>query len=113
MTPKPGLFLARVDAVPNPGAIVVDFAEGEARLSIVVTRRGDAIAAFRNRCPHAGYPMERPDGRMVIQEGRYLVCTAHGASFALESGACAGGPCNGEGLERFAVEVRDGGVFIA
>ena len=113
MTPKSGLFLARVDAVPNPGAIVVDFAEGEARLSIVVTRRGDAIAAFRNRCPHAGYPMERPDGRMVIQEGRYLVCTAHGASFALESGDCAGGPCNGDGLERFPIEVRDESVFIA
>lgn len=113
MTPKPGLFLTRVDAVPNPGAIVVDFAEREARLSIVVTRRGDAIAAFRNRCPHAGYPMERPDGRMVIQEGRYLVCTAHGASFALESGDCAGGPCNGEGLERFAIELRDESVFIA
>lgn len=113
MTPKPGLFLARVDALPNPGAIVVDFAEGEARLSIIVTRRGDAIAAFRNRCPHAGYPMERPDGRVVIQEGRYLVCTAHGASFVLESGDCAGGPCNGDGLERFVIELRDDSVFIA
>ncbi|UPT62729.1 MAG: Rieske 2Fe-2S domain-containing protein [Hyphomonadaceae bacterium JAD_PAG50586_4] len=113
MTPKPGLFLARVDTLPNPGAIVVDFAEGESRLSIVVTRRGDVIAAFRNRCPHAGYPMERPDGRVVIQEGRFLVCTAHGASFALESGDCAGGPCNGEALERFAIELRDESVFIA
>ena len=45
MNPKSGLFLARIDAVPNPGAIVVDFAEGEARLSIVVTRRPDSAEA--------------------------------------------------------------------
>jgi nitrite reductase/ring-hydroxylating ferredoxin subunit len=47
-----------------------------------------------------------------VQEGRYLVCGAHGASFALEDGACAGGPCNGDGLERIAVTVRDGVVVV-
>ncbi len=113
MTPTPGLLLAHVDALPDPGAIVVDFAEGEKRLSLIVTRRGAHVAAFFNRCPHAGYPLERPDGRMVVQEGRYLVCTAHGASFVLDDGACAGGPCNGDGLTRVAVTVRDGSVFVA
>lgn len=105
----PGLVLARRDALEDPCAILVEIGEA----SIVVTRRGDAIAAFRNRCPHAGYPMERPDGRMVVQEGRFIVCTAHGASFRLEDGACAGGPCSGAGLERVAIEIRDGAVCVA
>jgi nitrite reductase/ring-hydroxylating ferredoxin subunit len=104
--PRPGAVLAAVDALADPGAALVEAGD----VSIILTRRGDHIAAFRNRCPHAGYPMERPDGRMVVQEGRFLVCTAHGASFRLEDGACAGGPCNGAGLERVAIEVRNGAI---
>lgn len=105
-----GRALARLDALPDPGAVVVDVEQGEARLSLILTRRGDAVACFRNRCPHAGYPLQRADGRIVVQEGRYLVCAAHGASYALDDGACAGGPCNGAALERVAVEVHDGVV---
>jgi nitrite reductase/ring-hydroxylating ferredoxin subunit len=108
----PGLALARVDDLADPCAIVVPI-EGDPFASLILTRRGDAIAAFRNKCPHAGYPLQRHDGCIVVQEGRYLVCGAHGASFTLDDGACAGGPCNGDGLERVAIVVRDGVVFAA
>lgn len=102
----PGVALVRVDALADPCAVLVE--AGDATL--IVTRRGAHVSAFRNRCPHAGYPLQRHDGRIVVQEGRYLVCGAHGASYTLEEGACAGGPCNGDGLERVAIEVRDGVV---
>lgn len=105
-------LLARLDALANPCAVVVDIERDGARLSLILTRSGDRIAAFRNKCPHAGYPLQRADGRIVVQEGRYIVCSAHGASFTLTEGACAGGPCNGDGLERVAVEVRDGAVVL-
>jgi nitrite reductase/ring-hydroxylating ferredoxin subunit len=50
----------------------------------------------------------------MLQEGRYIVCAAHGASFGLVSGECAGGPCNnGDALERIAIEVRDGIIRVA
>lgn len=100
-------LLARLDALADPCAILVD--DGK----IVLTRRGEAIAAFRNRCPHAGYPLQRHDGRIVVQQDRFLVCGAHGASFLLDDGSCAGGPCNGHGLERLAIVVRDGEVWLA
>jgi nitrite reductase/ring-hydroxylating ferredoxin subunit len=108
--PAPGIVLARLDELADPCAVVVEVEEDGRRVSLIVTRRGDAVAAFRNRCPHAGYPLQRADGRLVVQEGRYLVCAAHGASYALENGACAGGPCNGAGLERIAVEASNGVV---
>jgi nitrite reductase/ring-hydroxylating ferredoxin subunit len=108
----PGQVLARLADLADPCAIVVRF-EDDPFASVIVTRRGDAIAAFRNKCPHAGYPLQRADGRIVVQEGRYMVCAAHGASFTLEEGACAGGPCNGGGLERIAVVVTNGSVCIA
>lgn len=104
-----GAVLTVLAEIDDPGAVLVDFGLD----SVIVTRRGDHVAAFRNRCPHAGYPMERPDGRIVVQDGRYIICTAHFASFRLEDGACAGGPCNGDGLERLAIELRDGVIRLA
>lgn len=105
-------LLARLEALPDRGAVVVDVERDGGRLSLVLTRNGDQVSAFRNLCPHAGYPLQRADGRLVVQEGRFLVCTAHGASFTLIEGACVGGPCNGEGLTRVAVDVRDGDVVL-
>jgi nitrite reductase/ring-hydroxylating ferredoxin subunit len=66
-----------------------------------------------NRCAHADYQLQRADGRVLVQEGRFLICGVHGASYGLDDGACAGGPCNGRGLARVAVEVRDGVIFTA
>lgn len=109
--PPAGLAIARVDDVADPGALAVEVAHEEARWPLVLTRKGAAIAAFHNRCAHAGHPLQRGDGRVMVQEGRYLVCAVHFASFELESGACAGGPCNGDALERIAIVVRDGAVW--
>ena len=108
-----GAALGRRDDIPDAGAIVVYAGEGDARVALILTKQGNAIACFRNRCAHANYPLQRADGRIVVQEARYLVCAAHGASYTLTDGACAGGPCNGEGLERIAIVVRDGVVFTA
>ncbi|HRP12172.1 MAG TPA: Rieske 2Fe-2S domain-containing protein [Terricaulis sp.] len=105
----PGATLALLADLPDPGALRVE-AGG---LSLILTRRGDRVAAFLNRCTHADYPLQHADGRLIVQEGRYLVCAVHGASYALDDGACAGGPCNGRGLTRVAVAVRDGVVVIA
>lgn len=108
-----GAPLAQFEDVPEADAVVVYAGEGEAQVALILTRRGDRISCFRNRCAHANYPLQRADGRIVVQEGRYLVCGAHGASYTLDEGACAGGPCNGVGLQRVAIEVRDGVVFTA
>ncbi len=105
-------FLARLDALADGGAIVVDVDRAGARLSLILTRSGDRIAAFRNKCPHAGYPLQRADGRVLVQDKRYMVCGAHGASFALSDGACAGGPCNGDGLERIEIDVHNGEISL-
>jgi len=108
-TLAPGAELVAVANIADPGAVVCYVGE----IPLIVTRRGAAVAAFRNICPHAGYPLQRADGRIVVQDGHYLVCGGHGASFVLASGACAGGPCNGVGLTPVAVIVRDGLVVTA
>lgn len=109
-----GLVLARLDALPDPGAIVVVPHPDEPFVSILLTRSGERISAFRNKCPHAGYPLQHSSGRVIVQAGRFMVCAAHGASFGLTDGRCAGGPCdNCDALERIAIVVRDGVVSVA
>jgi nitrite reductase/ring-hydroxylating ferredoxin subunit len=105
-----GAGLALVSDVPDGGAIVI--ATGPDK-SILLARRGAEVFAYENRCAHADYPLERADGGVTVQEGRYLVCAVHGASYALDTGACAGGPCNGRGLKRVAIVIAEGVVRAA
>lgn len=110
--PMAGAMLLRLADLGETEARAVDFRQGEALFSLVVVRRGDLVVAYENDCPHARQPMERPDGRVVMLERKYLVCSAHGASFRIEDGACAGGPAKG-GLTPFPVETRDGAIYAA
>jgi nitrite reductase/ring-hydroxylating ferredoxin subunit len=109
----PGTLFARIHDIANPGALVVRLDSADVWGSVLLTRSDEDIAAFHNRCPHAGYPLQHADGRMLVQESRYMVCGAHGASYELKTGACAGGPCNGDALTRIAIVVRDGEIRAA
>lgn len=102
----------RLDALGALEAKAVDFRAGDALFSIIVARRDDLVVAYENDCPHARSPLERPDGRVPIAERCFLICTAHGASFRIEDGVCAGGPAD-RGLTPFPVLVRDGAVIAA
>lgn len=107
-----GERLAGVEEIPEAGAIVVAADTEAGRISIILTRRHGRVSAFRNRCPHAGYPLQRADGAILVQESRFLVCGAHGASYAIDTGACAGGPCNGRSLTKVRIEIKDGAVCL-
>lgn len=109
--PVPSRVLARVDDIPDPGAIVVDVG-GEERLSLILARKNGRVFAYVNRCAHARYPLQRGDGSILIQEGRFLICAAHFASYAIETGACAGGPCNRASLTKAPIEIVNGEVRL-
>ncbi|MGE3143147.1 MAG: Rieske (2Fe-2S) protein [Hyphomonadaceae bacterium] len=111
--PPAGALLARLDDISDPGALVRDFNAGEARYSLLLARRGDVVTAYENRCPHAGFPLERPDGRLLVQEGRYLLCAGHGASFSMADGACVAGPGSGRGLTPISISVSEGEIRMA
>ncbi|QSX78608.1 Rieske (2Fe-2S) protein [Agrilutibacter solisilvae] len=94
------------------------FAEHEATLdgdaeSLLLYRRGEAVQAWLNICPHAGRRLDYAPGQFLRTKEGLLVCAAHGASFELSRGECVAGPCRGASLRAVAVEVRDGGVYLA
>ena len=103
MRPKPtaGTVLARLDDLPDPGALA-SAREGGA---VVLIRRGETVTAFSNLCPHAGLPLCLPDGRGLLHKGEALVCPVHGASFDVASGDCIGGPAAGDHLTAIPVEI--------
>ncbi len=110
--PMPGARLFAFADLDDGEGRAFDFRSGEALFSLIAVRQGERIIAYENDCPHARQPLERFDGRVVMMEQRYLVCSAHGASFRVEDGVCVGGPAKG-GLTPFPVAVRDGDVFAA
>jgi nitrite reductase/ring-hydroxylating ferredoxin subunit len=97
--------------IPEGGAISVDVSmECEAvHNSLMLTRQGGNVHAFRNICPHAGRPLDWSPGQFLVEDG-YVICPAHGAMFRLDSGECVSGPCRGASLVEVPVEASDGDV---
>jgi nitrite reductase/ring-hydroxylating ferredoxin subunit len=104
--------LCGLDEVPEAGAHEVVATVNGASESLILMRRGDAIAAFLNICPHAGRRLDWAPGRFLFDQG-FLVCAAHGACFSVPDGRCVSGPCRGQSLTGVPILVRDTGVFLA
>jgi nitrite reductase/ring-hydroxylating ferredoxin subunit len=68
------------------------------------------VRAYLNVCPHRASPVDVGDGRLFVATGE-IECGAHGARFDPATGACRGGPCEGRGLSRLEIELRDGAAW--
>jgi len=64
------------------------------------------VFAYLNRCTHVAMEMDFRPNRFFDATGRWLVCATHGAVYHPDTGACAGGPCNG-GLTRITLSEED------
>lgn len=83
---------------------------GFAALGMFVVRHAGQVRGWRDACPHYG------DTRLAWRKDAYLnadgsriVCAAHGAQFALDSGLCTLGPCLGQSLTAVPVQVAANG----
>lgn len=81
--------------------------------SLIVHRRGDAVYAWLNICPHAGRRLDWAPGQFLTSKQGHLVCAVHGASFEPDTGLCVAGPCRGQSLRAVQVFVQDGMLRIA
>jgi nitrite reductase/ring-hydroxylating ferredoxin subunit len=103
--------LCRLDEIPDGNAIAARVETAAGGFELIVLRRGERVFAYHNECPHAGRNLDYAPGKFLISDGR-LICAAHGATFAVETGACLGGPCS-NGLAALPVAVVDGVVKLA
>ena len=79
---------------------------GAGGVEIVVCNVAGVYFALQNECPHAGGPLAH--GAL---HGHHLVCPFHAWEFDCRTGEYDYNPdvC----LERYAVEVKDGEVFVS
>jgi len=110
MNDAPARALCRLDDIPDGDAIGVNVPSSSGGFDLILLRRGERVFAYHNECPHAGRNLDWSPGRFLVRDGR-IVCAAHGATFAVESGACLGGPCR-NGLVAVPIELCDGEVLL-
>ena len=77
-----------------------------------VVRHRHGVSAFLNRCSHLALELDWEPGQFFDIDGEHLICATHGALYAPQSGECAGGPCNGTGLEPLTVEEEAGSIKL-
>jgi nitrite reductase/ring-hydroxylating ferredoxin subunit len=106
------VFLCRIEELADPGTKNVVLGEGEDELDIVIVQTKGTRHAYINCCPHQFIPLETFPNHFLTEDKKHLVCSGHGARFALETGACVSGPCLGKGLDRLAIAEKDGAVYL-
>ena len=79
------------------------------RDTLFVVRRGQALHAYVNACPHHGTPMAWRKDAYLNAAGDRIVCAAHGAQFEIGSGLCTLGPCLGDRLTALPLALHDSG----
>ena len=105
--------LCNVDELPDGGARGFD-TESAGQATVFVLRRGSALRAWRDACPHLGTPLPWRRDAYLDAYGRHIVCAAHGALFDPLTGICTLGPCLGDALTPVDIEIdSDGGLHLA
>jgi nitrite reductase/ring-hydroxylating ferredoxin subunit len=102
--------LAQLDDLPDGGAR--GFEVPGLRCKVIVVRRGDRVFGWRDLCPHyaGGTPMAWKRDAYLNGAGDHIACSAHGAWFDIETGACVQGPCLGKRLTRVPLDIDDNGA---
>jgi len=104
----PNVPLCALDAIPEPGARNFVLQIGEAYFHGFVVRKDGAVRGYVDRCPHMGVPLAQALDRYLTSDADLIMCGWHGALFTIDDGLCVGGPCVGQRLRPWPLEVRDG-----
>ena len=104
--------LGPLETVGDPGALEFSPPGADFPDDYFVVRRGEQLACFSNVCTHMQQPLNWAPNRFLNKSGEYIVCPAHGATYASLSGECRGGPCNGRGLTAWPVRLDKGRIIV-
>jgi len=100
--------LCLVEDIPDGGSKSLG---DDTTSSLFAVRQGCQVYVYRNRCPHAGMPLNWMPDRFLTKDKSQIICSAHGALFDITSGACLAGPCAGIPLTSIAIRIANGEVL--
>ena len=81
-------------------------------LPAFVIRHDGRARAYLNQCAHVPVELDWQAGRFFDDEGQYLICATHGATYRPDDGFCVAGPCRGRRLQALECEEHSGGVWV-
>jgi nitrite reductase/ring-hydroxylating ferredoxin subunit len=105
--------LCHIDALQDPGSKGFELDRNQQALNIFIVKKNNQVFGYLNQCPHAGINLEwLPDD--FLDMGKDLIqCSVHGALFVIETGDCAGGPCNGQPLQSIKLDIDvEGNIYL-
>lgn len=105
--------LCALEDIREPGSRGFELdCNGKEAVRLFVVRKDGLLAAYRNRCPHTGAPLEWLPDQFLDMDDSFIQCAIHGALFRPEDGYCLRGPCVGASLESLELEVLDGRLRV-
>jgi len=83
---------------------------GTAVEAMLINYQGN-LYAYVNRCRHIGISLDWVDNQFFTDDGRYLICANHGATYEPKTGICVWGPCAGEYLHSVPLEFKGDKIY--
>lgn len=87
--------------------------EGLPILAMLLRDERGTIVAYRNLCRHLPVPLDGGTGELLSDDGAYLICGTHGATYRVLDGYCVEGPCEGLALQPLFVREDRGHVYVS
>lgn len=105
--------LCNINDISEPGSKGFEVGSGRKSRKVFIVKKDNQVFAYNNQCPHAGINLEWQEDEFLDNDKALIQCSVHGALFHIDSGDCAGGPCNGEGLEKVELSIDpNGDIFL-
>jgi nitrite reductase/ring-hydroxylating ferredoxin subunit len=98
--------VARIDEVPEGRSKKFVLAVGALEVECFLVRWRGQHYAYVNKCRHIAMSLDWVENRFFDEDGRYVLCSTHGALFEPDSGECVSGPPFGRRLVRVPLETR-------
>jgi nitrite reductase/ring-hydroxylating ferredoxin subunit len=104
-------LVARVDELGLGATKKFSLKSGGGAVEAFLVNYGGALYAYINRCRHISLTLDWVDNRFFTEDGRYLICANHGATYEPTTGECVWGPCLGASLRNVVLEIAEGKIF--
>jgi nitrite reductase/ring-hydroxylating ferredoxin subunit len=106
--------LCNINDIEDPGSKGFTVGSGRRTRNIFIVKQAGQVYGYNNKCPHANINLEWLDDEFLDNDKTLIQCSVHGALFYIDSGDCAGGPCNGHGLKKIDLSInQNGDIFLS
>ncbi|MFM8546111.1 MAG: Rieske (2Fe-2S) protein [Betaproteobacteria bacterium] len=107
---SPFAFCASEAVVESGAGVRFELPGTEGPVAAFAIRHAGTVRAYLNQCAHIPVELDWTPGNFFDDQGQYLICATHGATYTPQDGRCIAGPCRGRSLVAVPCFDRDGWV---